>query len=434
MRKFNRESGQTLVLVAVGFTALLGFVAFSTDVGMVLHEKRNVQIAADAAALAAAGTLNYGTAGANAAGQAAATQNGFTNGSNGATVTINTNGSITVPLFNTAGHAQATVTQVTFTPFIETFMHLFNPHSSYSGMSVSATAIAQNGVNNQEQCFDALSPTGSGNTTDPGADVYFSGAANLTSPNCGIQDDSNASNALAMNGAFNADFQSIGVVGGDSISGAINWTGAQPVLDQNSFSDPLNYLDADEPTLPSPLTSTNCPTLSYSGATIATISPGCYQGISISGSAIITFDPGLYTITGSTGLNISGAANVSQASGSAGSGVTFYLTNGASVDLGSGAYNVTLAAPTTGTWNGILFFENPSDTAPFDFSGAANLNLQGIIYLPSANVSWTGAANGTLYTDFVVSTFSDTGALNLTDYAAVNAADPLVHLSVALVY
>ena len=56
-RGLREESGTVLVLSALLMTALLGFVALATDVGLLLHAKRDMQIAADAAAIA--GALDY---------------------------------------------------------------------------------------------------------------------------------------------------------------------------------------------------------------------------------------------------------------------------------------------------------------------------------------------------------------------------------------
>ncbi len=48
----KKESGQILVLIAVGFIVLLGFTALAIDGGMVYSDRRQAQNAADAAALA----------------------------------------------------------------------------------------------------------------------------------------------------------------------------------------------------------------------------------------------------------------------------------------------------------------------------------------------------------------------------------------------
>src|SRR5258707_15075779 len=95
MKILRDENGQTLVLTALCMTALLGFMALAIDVGLLFRAKRNMQIAADGAALAAAldyyynnATASNPVAHAQAAGQTAATANGVTDGTNG-TVTIN---------------------------------------------------------------------------------------------------------------------------------------------------------------------------------------------------------------------------------------------------------------------------------------------------------------------------------------------------------
>ena len=51
------QSGQVLVLAALAMTALMGFMALATDVGILFRARRNRQIAADAAAVA--GALDY---------------------------------------------------------------------------------------------------------------------------------------------------------------------------------------------------------------------------------------------------------------------------------------------------------------------------------------------------------------------------------------
>jgi uncharacterized membrane protein len=91
MRSLKDAKGQVLVLTALCMALLLGFMAFAVDMGLLFHTKRNIQIAADAAAIAGALDYEYNTSAtkAQAAGRAASAANGFTNGSNGTVVTIN---------------------------------------------------------------------------------------------------------------------------------------------------------------------------------------------------------------------------------------------------------------------------------------------------------------------------------------------------------
>lgn len=58
--KQRRHPGQVLILTAVGMTVLLGFVAVSVDVGYALNQRRGLQTAADASALAVAEAVMAG--------------------------------------------------------------------------------------------------------------------------------------------------------------------------------------------------------------------------------------------------------------------------------------------------------------------------------------------------------------------------------------
>ncbi|HEY4781918.1 MAG TPA: pilus assembly protein TadG-related protein, partial [Chthoniobacterales bacterium] len=67
MKRLKDESGQALIVTALCMTCLFGFAALATDVGLMLREKRLLQIAADSAAIAGALELTYYPAGVTAA-------------------------------------------------------------------------------------------------------------------------------------------------------------------------------------------------------------------------------------------------------------------------------------------------------------------------------------------------------------------------------
>ena len=56
-RFFNEENGQSVIIVAIFMTLLLGITAFTADAGFLFFQRRNMQNAADAAALAGAREL-----------------------------------------------------------------------------------------------------------------------------------------------------------------------------------------------------------------------------------------------------------------------------------------------------------------------------------------------------------------------------------------
>ena len=91
MKDWRNESGQVLVVTALSMLALLCVMGMALDAGMLFRAKRQVQIAADAAAVAGALDFRYNGSddSAVAAGKAAAAQNGYADGSGGVTVSIN---------------------------------------------------------------------------------------------------------------------------------------------------------------------------------------------------------------------------------------------------------------------------------------------------------------------------------------------------------
>src|SRR5215467_12286597 len=120
MKRLKDESGQALIITVLCMSCLFGFAALAADVGVLLKEERLVQAAADSAAVAGALEVNYHPAGISSAAQAAATQNGFTDGSNGATVTVNSpplNG----PHVGGANYVEVIVSQVQPTLFLGLF-------------------------------------------------------------------------------------------------------------------------------------------------------------------------------------------------------------------------------------------------------------------------------------------------------------------------
>ena len=78
--RLGRESGQALILAAAGMVVILGMAAMAIDVGMFLQERRDLQNAADAAALAGAQDLPASPANAVAAATSWAQQNGIGSG------------------------------------------------------------------------------------------------------------------------------------------------------------------------------------------------------------------------------------------------------------------------------------------------------------------------------------------------------------------
>ena len=283
------------------------------------------------------------------------------------------------------------------------FMKVFH----LTSMHVSARAVA--GLVAASGCIYTLDTSGT--------DIGLSGSASLSMPNCGIIVDSAASNAVSLSGSAGITAQSIGVVGGVSTSGSATVSPA-PVRGIAPAPDPLSWLST-----PSFTSSACSPDPHVNGGTPVTLGPAisggtvCYNGLSINGSAVVTLNPGLYIING--GMSINGSASVS------GSGVTFFLAapNGSASLTGSGA--LTVSAPTSGTYNGILFFEDPADNNAMNVSGSSGSNIQGIFYMPAATLTMSGSSGSTISADLVVSALSMSGSSTFQNYSVINPSEPL---------
>jgi len=131
--------------------------------------------------------------------------------------------------------------------------------------------------------------------------------------------------------------------------------------------------------------------------------------LSLGAQSSMTLNPGVYVVTGS--LSMGGQTSIS------GTGVTIYLPNGG-VDMAGGA-SVDLHAPTSGDWQGILFYEARLNTTASSLVGGTSQNLDGALYFPSAALTYTGgSALVASHTTIVSDTLSLVGNSNIATAAS----------------
>ena len=303
-------------------------------------------------------------------------------------------------------------------------------------MLVSARAVATNVPT--PSCVDTMPnpPSGIG--------VDLSGGANLQLTGCGLTDDATGSPAFKATGgiALTASFvdvagSTISVRNGAFIMGA-TWPAVSTppiVTGITPMSDPLSSVLTAPPASEY---SSGCSSATYGTGTY-TIGPAtssgyvCYSSLTVtSGSPTINLRPGLYIFNGSGGLNIASGTTVNGTGG-----VSFYFVNGASFTFSNGA-TMNLTAPTTsvpsvGINAGILFYQDPGQTSPFrapdtaadTFQGGSSGQINGIFYLPAANLTFQNGGAATFSTDLVVGSLTMSGAGTLTPYAPVSGSSPL---------
>ena len=90
LRRFATERGGSVAIqIALMAIIIMGFVSLATEVGYILLVQREMQSAADSAAVSGATALTKGTpANYQVEAQAVASASGFTNGSSGTSVTV----------------------------------------------------------------------------------------------------------------------------------------------------------------------------------------------------------------------------------------------------------------------------------------------------------------------------------------------------------
>ncbi len=402
MKRHMSDAGQALLLMALSMIVLCGFAGLGIDMGYLRYMKRQMQAAADSAALAGAAEVGYGDV--TSAAQADAASNGFTNGVNGTTITVN-NPPTSGPDQGNAVYVEVLLAQEqpTF------FMKLLGVNSEM----VSTRAVAYSGVSGG--CIYALDPSVS-------SAFVVNGNSSLTAQ-CGILDNSNNSTAaLVQNGGGCLSAKYIGVVGQFKNNSSCPPT-PMPVSGIAGFSDPLAYLQ------PPTVGACDYNSVSITGGT-PTIYPGVYcGGLNISGgSTNVTFSPGTYIINGG-GMNISGGANVQA------NGVTFYITGNSSNFKGvsiTGGSNSQLIAPSTGPYASILFFQDRSvptgsSGADSNIAGGSGTAIEGTLYFPTTNLTYAGNSADSLYTILIADTvkISNTTVINDTYQVLPNGMSPI---------
>jgi Flp pilus assembly protein TadG len=423
MKRLNDESGQALIISALCMTCLFGFIALAVDAGIMLREKRLLQIAADSAAIAGALELNYYPAGVTAAAKAASATNGFTDGVNGATVTVHT--PPTYGPHQVAGYVEVIVSQSQPTFFMKFF--------GLTSMTPTVRAVAQNGGSSYG-CVYILAPTGS-------ATMELQGSFNVSTPNCGVIVDSSDPDALDFTGGGGTlTAGSVGVVGG--CGGHCDDSSPAPVTGIVPQSDPLASMAAPDPTK---LTCSAAPGNKLTG-TLANPTGGiaCYSGnVTLSN---VTLGAGTYVFTGNVTLDGT-VSTVQPPAPVAPATVSANPLNGTTIDLDSGTLSINTgtvlslyapqAAATAYTnYNGIALMEPAKNSNQITIQkGDASGLVDGIIYAPSAQLylqdSGGDKSGGlTLITDLIVgSLFDKTATLSITSYSQSTSGSPITKVA-----
>jgi Flp pilus assembly protein TadG len=404
LQRLRRNEKGTVVAFLVAIPVLAGTLAIGLETGQLYRVKRQMQNAADAGALA--GAIDRIAAKSNgvitATAQYEVQRNGFTNGVGGVVVTVNappTSGANIA----TTGAVEVIITKTMSFSFGAVIHNWMGQSSSGFNMrvrSVAAQGTSSTQTTSAEGCLVAL-------TTAAEQGITFTSFNNFNSDCTLISNGSttaNNSNASVYVGSFNhATLRSVWTRGSlyKASYNSFNLTNAAQVNQTAYAVDPYASLAN-----PSPGSCTYNPFSAPGGSSI-TLSPGTYcGGLTVSSYNNVYFTAGTYYIANGN-LSITSSNNVTCSNCTGGAGVTFVLTQttGNNNDIGgvniSSENNVTLSAPSSGTYAGILVYQDrrasvgtmTSTTKYFNVSSLNNATLNGAIYFPNNRIQVSSINN-----------------------------------------
>jgi hypothetical protein len=307
--------------------------------------------------------------------------------------------------------------------------------ADYVGIEVTATANSSAGG---DACVLGLDKSKSGTVLSAGSNV-------INMPDCLIAANSTSESAIKLQGSTTVNVQSLHTAGNYSIvGGAAHLSFATaPKTHGSELKDPF-----ENTAIPSLETcdSTNTGWNNGNSAN-RTVDPGpdgimyfC-QGLSISGGNI-NFQPGTYVINRGD-LTINGNGKVYCGSCTAGgAGVVFIFTATTAANVGklsiAGTPNIKLNAPSSGTYKGLLFYQDPKATTMQSSSvrGDSASNMTGAFYFPSTPLDFGGNSGGLSECVLVVAntiTFIGNSKLTATKCKDYGFGTPSAETNVSLV-
>lgn len=378
-RRFTADQcGAVAVLAAIMFPVVVGGLGLGVETGYWYMTQRKLQHAADVSAHAASARNRAGDTKneIEAAALSVATSSGF----------LPASGTLTLNLPPASGGYAGDDDSVEVI-LSETRTRWFTSVFATGPVTIRARAVTriQGGA---EACILALSPTA------PGA-LTVSGSTAITLDDCDVASNSVSDTSFLMSGSTATMTTGCAyAVGQAEVTSGLSLTVCPEVhVNAPVVRDP--YRDVAEPAVVGSCENRNVgePT----GSTTVTpteshpsgvASMRFCKGINVKGD--VTFMPGLYIIEGGDFTVNGGDTSSSSAAGILGEGVTFYLTDTASLKL-NGNVTLDLSAPTSGPYSGILFFgARDAGAVTHVVNGNADSILQGAVYAPASGIEFKG--------------------------------------------
>ncbi len=379
------DKGQALPFFALLLVVAIGAVALSVDVGNLVHERRQTQNAADAAALAAVAVIKEG--GTRTAAIAEATEFAAANGY-GSGVTINN-----PPLTGAAtGNANA------YEVIVQKSVPKYFLGVVYKGnWSTTSRAVARVITTSTGFGVVTLNPTRC-------ESLHMNSNALLQVTGGGIYVNSTCNTAMVMESNATATASKISIVGGFNGKGNYHATPA-PVTNQPAIVDP--FVSIPVPVVTGPNRNVGCEfthgtvnflpgiyncKLVFNSNTVAIFAPGNYTfvgGMQLDSNVTLTFGRGIYVMKGG-GFQMNSNAVVNGPDGvliyntcatTCGASGTFQLNSNARLNI----------KPYGAPYANISVFQDRGSNTPLQFNSNAT-TLAGAIYSKIADIQYNSNA------------------------------------------
>lgn len=381
----RNEDGSIAIVFALTLTIVVGIAGGAIDFGRAFAERQHLQASVDAAAVAGARAmaLQVGDA------QSTATEIFKSN--------YATRGGGPVPTVQVQGQQVSVNASISVPAYLMQVMGI-------ETLTVAAAASAQ--------------PTYETIVTEPepGGDVcillldpykseafWASGNHKVDAPSCEVHVKSQVSSAAKINMGKPLDVKRVCIEGAANQIG--NDSGVVGPIEESctTANDPFRN------TVPVPSLASCKSKPKKLNKSTEYLTPGTYCGQwKFKGSVgQIQLAPGLYVFNNATWVT---NADIR------GSGVTIFYNDKNSEIVLNGQGSIAVSAPDSGTYEGIVMYENPAITqiTSMKINGGSDAVTKGLIYLPSRDMTWNG--NSSLNADELTMVLNSLVLLGTTDW------------------
>ena len=374
---WHDKRGNTIIIVAAAMPLLIGSAGLATDTIQWALWKRQLQRAADSAAIAGvyerSGSTGS-TVGVPAAVAKDLTLNQHTN------ITLQAGyPALTYPADSGSNKNQVKVVLAVKRPLA--FSSMFMSNAPLIKTTAQAATVGTPG----EFCVLSLQ-----NNRKTG--IQATGNASMVM-DCGMMTNSTSTNAAAGQGSSSITATTLAAAG--AIQQSSNWQVGSYQPYSPALEDP--YADLTPEASDFSACASNPPPLNGSGQTVT--GGGCYGSLSVGSNKSLILKDGTFIISGGS-LDIKGDLTMTNA--------TLVLSNqnlaaGATIgSIGMNAQaNLNITAPTTGKWMGMAIYQdrravddaptgNITSSSPNKINGGSASTIRGVVYFPNQQLTYNG--------------------------------------------